>query len=176
MLFVLRTLGQSCSNFFYTKTYEQADFSRQTLDSVAYGILDCNDLISIGFIVKGNFTILQFERYIYGDLWPDDIGFVREVILIKIEKDIVVESYFLPCDWAEVPITVAIAHSTERILYRNGLNIKKLKWTVLEPSVISSGVEKKQGRLIIPPRIQTDYRYNAPKNFGQQVKQEMDKY
>ena len=152
----LRLFGQSCSDFYYTKTFEQTDFNRQGIDSVAYGILDCNNLIDIGFIIKGDFTILQFERYTFGDLWPDDFGFVREMVLIKIDNGWVVESYFLPCDWAEVPITVAIVHSAKRILYRNGLNIKKIKWTAIESSVISSELEKKKGKLRIPRRLKIE--------------------
>ena len=70
---------------------------------------------------------MQFERYRYGELYIDTFGFVRDIVLIKVIDGSIVESYFIPCDWKEPPITAVILYSNKRLKLSKRIKIKKLK-------------------------------------------------
>lgn len=125
--FILNVFGQECYNFFYTKTYAYADFNSTALDSVAYELMDCNCLMNVKFIEGGDYTIMQYERYRYGELYIDTFGFVRDIVLIKVIDGFIVESYYIPCDWREPPITAVILYSNKRFKFSKKIRLKKLK-------------------------------------------------
>lgn len=115
--------------------------------------MDCNCLKNIHFIVEGDYTILQYERYRYGELYLDTVGFVRDVFLLKVKNDIIIESYFIPCDWKEPPITAVILSSSKHISFKQKIKIKKLELTNMESGTLtflSYDVAKKMRYLLNP--------------------------
>ena len=150
---VLIAAGQISKDFYYTRTYAHADFNSSALDSAAYELMDCNCLKNIHFIVEGDYTILQYERYRYGELYLDTVGFVRDVFLLKVKNDIIIESYFIPCDWKEPPITAVILSSSKHISFKQKIKIKKLELTNMESGTLtflSYDVAKKMRYLLNP--------------------------
>ncbi len=146
-------MGQKNKDFYYTKTYANADFNSTALDSVAYELTDCNCLTNVKFIVEGNYTIMQYERYRYGELYIDTVGFVRDVVLIKVKDDVVIESYFIPCGWRDPPITDVILYSSKRIYFKQKIKIKKIKLTNMKLSTLTfltSDLAKRMRYLIYP--------------------------
>ncbi len=125
--FTLNIFGQECRTFYYTKKYEQMDFNGKVLDSLDFGTLDCNCLETKNLFCEGDFNILQFERYRYGELYIDTFGFVRDIVLIKVTDGFIVESYFIPCDWKEPPITAVILYSNKRLKLSKKIKLKELK-------------------------------------------------
>ena len=144
IFFIVLTLNGMCQNrrdFYYTETYNDVDFNSSAFDSAAFGLMDpCNCMKIINFeidssyslIHHGGYTILQYEIHIYGMKDPFTVGFSKEIILIKLLNDVIVESYWIPCDWEEPPITTQILHSTTQIPYRQKIRVKKLKFKNIE--------------------------------------------
>ncbi|MBO4542329.1 MAG: hypothetical protein J5725_04020 [Bacteroidales bacterium] len=149
--FALRIFGQECFNFYYTGNYEQVDFNGQTLYSLDYDTLDCKCLDRTKFFCKGDFNIMQFERYRYGELYIDIYGFVRDIILIKVKDGFIVESYFIPCDWKEPPITAVILFSNKRIKFSKKIRLKKLELKNIGSNTVNILDDK--GRLVLPKTL-----------------------
>jgi len=75
---------------------------------------------------------MQYERYRYGELYIDTFGFVRDIVLIKVIDGFIVESYYIPCDWREPPITAVILYSNKRLKFSKKIRLKKLNLKILD--------------------------------------------
>ena len=166
LLLSLSVSGQSSPDFYYTGAYRQVDFNRdafftEEFDTLYYGMVDCNCLMDRNFIVKGECNIYQFDRHRYGDLYPDSVGFVREIILVKVKDGFIEESYFIPCDWKEPPMTEVMQVSHERVPFKKRISIKRLKFEKLDKSYpIDGGRFGKMRYLMFP-----DFSYYYPKSL-----------
>lgn len=94
---------------------------------------------------------MQFERYRYGELYIDIYGFVRDIILIKVKDGFIVESYFIPCDWKEPPITAVILFSNKRIKFSKKIRLKKLELKNIGSNTVNILDDK--GRLVLPKTL-----------------------
>ena len=136
-------------------------FFTEEFDTLYYGMVDCNCLMDRNFIVKGEYNIYQFDRHRYGDLYPDSVGFVREIILVKVKDGFIEESYFIPCDWKEPPMTVVMQVSHQRVPFKKRISIKRLKFEKLDKNS-TIGVEYfgKMRSLMFP-----SFSYHYPKSL-----------
>ena len=166
LLLSLSVSGQSSPDFYYTGAYRQVDFNRdafftEDFHDYYFGMTDCNWLRNSGIIVNGECNIYQFDRHRYGDLYPDSVGFVREIILVKVKDGFIEESYFIPCDCKELPVTAFFMVSHQRVPFKKRISIKRLKFEKLDKNS-TIGVEYfgKMRSLMFP-----SFSYHYPKSL-----------
>lgn len=136
-VFVLELFAQNGYNFYYTRTYEKMGLNVNALNSLNFETQVCNCLEITKFLCNEDSKIMQFERYRYGELYIDSFGFVRDIVLIKVIDGFIVESYFIPCDWKEPPITAVILFSNKRVKFTKKIRLKKLKLKNIEPNTVN---------------------------------------
>ena len=166
LLLSLSVSGQSSPDFYYTGAYRQVDFNRdafftEDFHDYYFGMTDCNWLRNSGIIVNGECNIYQFDRHRYGRLYLDSVGFVREIILVKVKDGFIEESYLIPCDCKELPVTAFFMVSHQRVPFKKRISIKRLKFEKLDKShPIDGGWFGKMRYLMFP-----DFSYYYPKSL-----------
>ena len=138
-----------CPDFLFTKMVRNADFCYDRI-SVIDEYLSKNDvpIDSVFAVRKGDFDILFFERYCYGESVLGGYIFAHEAIISKVKDGYIVESYFVSFDWKEPPLSLPVQISKKKMKLGEKIKVERLEFKTLNESGVN--LLDKRCSLIIP--------------------------
>lgn len=131
----LQSSKLNAQNIFHLKdSFERSDLNYSAISNMDYSNYD-HLLDSVFNAVRGKFKIYRFVRFSKGiskdNVDPDST--FKELIVLKVKNNIVLEGYYVPLDWREPPISSVLLKSTTRIAFKDFLNTDDLKFVSLYP-------------------------------------------
>lgn len=121
-------------DFWITQKYEKVDFYSERVQEMSRYMDSTGMGLDSVFAVKfGDYNIVNFERYIYGESIDGGYTFVRQVIVVKYNMSkTIIEGYFIPFGWKEYPITPVILKTNCHLKLKSGLDTDKMTFRHLD--------------------------------------------
>ncbi|MCD6010886.1 MAG: hypothetical protein K0Q79_748 [Flavipsychrobacter sp.] len=98
----------------------------------------------------GRYTVYVFEREISGISHDDNPNIRQELIIMKVIKNTIVESYYFPLNWREPPVSAVILGSQKKVKIKDKLSTDSLSLKPISTSEINILT---RGNLIFKPKL-----------------------
>ena len=123
------------TDFRYTKTIRNSDFIYERIANIeSYLSKGDNPIDSVFATVNGINDIVFFERYSYGYSVVGEYTFSHEAIISKVLDGNIIESYFVPFDWKEPPMSYQIQISRKKLPMEHVMHVKDFDFKMLNES------------------------------------------
>jgi hypothetical protein len=101
---------------------------------------------SVFNVQRGKYTIYRFERISTSES-KDNLNLKenKELIIVKVSENIIVEAYYCPLNWGEPPISHVFLVSQKEIRLAKKISTKRMKFKNTDPngiSILKDGVIK----------------------------------
>lgn len=139
-------------DFFYTKINRDSDFIKERVENIdEYMKINSCPIDSVFAIINGEYDIVFFERYKYGNSIYGGYIFSHQAIISKVYKGNIVESYFVSYNWAEPPLSYPIQISRTKKTLEYIMDTKDFDFNFLHKDAVN--LIQDDCKIIIPKEV-----------------------
>lgn len=137
------------SNFYIKQISYKVDFDKINIDDIDSIPIDSLSINKFN-LIEGKYTIYFFERKILGKSKDDiNLPIKYDLIIIKVDNEKLIESYYFPLSWREPPISNVILNSKKGIKISKKLSTDSIGFVPIKDEGINI---LQKGCLIFSPQ------------------------